>query len=308
MEIIHKREITNKNKNLIEEKSKRKNDSLNDQLFSKKKVSRNNNENINNNNNNKNDNNSIIYIKCENISNIKLNNTIVATKTHLKLNEDKKEKENKKNEKKEEKKNQKEKRLEREERKENDKEDKKDEKKENKKDKKDEKDEKKENKNIGKKDKYLSHVRLITSISKERNQPKKIDYDDNTPKLYTYISNLNKNKMNNISERINTSIDKKEDESTNKKKRNNHSLYICNSFDKEKKYKKICKSREANHQINESIINQINNYHNCSFKSINFSHSKSKKIKNLINKKVIKNHLFDYFSSESKKKKQFNNS
>ena len=191
-----------------------------------------------------------------------------------------------------------EKRLQKEEKKENDKEDKKDEKKEIKKD---EKDEKKENKIIEKKDKYLSHIRLITSISKEKNQPKKIDYDDNIPKLYTYMSNLNKNKMNNISERINTSIDKKEDESTNKK-RNNHSLYICDSYDKEKKYKKICKSRETNHLINESINNQINNYHNCSFRSINFSHSKSKKIKTLLNKKVIKNHLFHYFSSESKKK------
>ena len=264
-------------------------------------MSRNNNENINNNTNNKNENNSIIYIKCENIINIKLNNTIVATKTRLKLNEDKKEKENKKNDKKQEKKdkkNKKEKRLQKEEKKENDKEDKKDEKKEIKKD---EKDEKKENKNIEKKDKYLSHIRLITSISKEKNQPKKIDYDDNIPKLYTYMSNLNKNKMNNISERINTSIDKKEDEST-KKNRNNHSLYICDSFDKEKKYKKICKSKETNHQINESINNQFNNYHNCSFKSINFSHSKSKKIKNIINKKSLKNHLFQYFSSDSKKK------
>ena len=112
--------------------------------------------------------------------------------------------------------------------------------------------------------------------------------------------NLNKNKINNKSERKNTSIDKKEDEST-KKNRNNHSLYICDSFDKEKKYKKICKSKETNHQINESINNQFNNYHNCSFKYINFSHSKSKKIKNIINKKSLKN-LFQYFSSDSKKK------
>ena len=37
VEIIHKRERTNKNKNLIEEKSKRKNDSLNDKFFVKKK-------------------------------------------------------------------------------------------------------------------------------------------------------------------------------------------------------------------------------------------------------------------------------
>ena len=78
-------------------------------------------------------------------------------------------------------------------------------------------------------------------------------------------------------------------------------MYICDSFDKEKKYKKICKSKETNHQINESINNQFNNYHNCSFKYINFSHSKSKKIKNIINKKSLKN-LFQYFSSDSKKK------
>ena len=90
VEIIHRKERTNKNKNLIEEKSKRKNDSINDKL-SKRMISRNNNENINNNNKNENIsinnnfNNKKNKNENNNINNIKLSNTIVATKTNKRL-------------------------------------------------------------------------------------------------------------------------------------------------------------------------------------------------------------------------------
>ena len=116
------------------------------------------------------------------------------------------------------------------------------------------------------------------------------------PRLYTYKININKN--NDKKERKNSSISKKEDKTIIEKKSNHH-LHICDSVDKDKKYKKACKSKETNHQINESISNKKLN---CSFRSINYSHSKPKKLKNILNKKSLKNHLFQYFSNESKKK------
>ena len=58
----------------------------------------------------------------------------------------------------------------------------------------------------------------------------------------------------------------------------NHSLYICDSFDNDKKTKKSCYSKETNHKDNSA------QKHNYSFRSINLSHSKPKKIKIYIKK------------------------
>ena len=279
LEIIHKK--TRTNKNIIEEKSKRNNDMI---FITKEIISRNNNENENINGNNRNENISINnYINCKKEGkNNKLNNNIKGANLALKINEEKKEKgkEDKKQNKKE-----------KEEKKEDIKE------KEEKKDTKKEENEKDEKNNKEKKEeKHFTHIRLITSISKDKNKPKKIDYDDNIPKLYTYKYNINKNN-NNKTERKNSSISKKED-NTLAQKMSNHNLYICNTIDQDKKYKKVCKSKETNHEINEHISNTKLN---ISFRSINFSHSKPKKLKTILNKKSIKSHLFQYFSSESKK-------
>ena len=280
VEIIHKK--TRTNKNLIEAKSKIKNDNLKEQFISKNKLSRNNNENENINGKNTNENISInnsIYFKNETkIYNKHNNNKIIGSKINLRLVEEKKEKE--KEEKKETKKDDK---------KEKEKEEKKDIRKEEK------KDQKNEEKKNQKEDYIFTHIRLITSLSKDKNKPKKIDYEDNIPRLFTFKCNINK-KYNNT-ERKNSSISKKE--TKNLEKKNNHDLHICNSIDGDKKYKKYCKSKETNHQVNESISNKTLN---CSFRAINYSHSKPKKLKAMLNKKnILKNHLFQYFSTESKK-------
>ena len=270
VEIIHKKPRINKN--LKEAKSKRKNDTLNDTFIIKDILPKSNNENENiNNKNSINNNNNII----EKISNNKLNNTIIIdSKTDIKINVEKKEKE---------------------------KEDKKDIKKE--KDDKNEKEEKKgikneekkedKNDNIIKKEKTFTHIRLNTSIDK--NKPQKIDCDDKMASFNTFTYNSNKN---NKSERKNSSIATNEDKTLPKKK-SNYSFYISDSVDKDKKYKKFCKLKKGNHLMNESSSNKKLNY---SFKSINLSHSKPKKIKSITS---ITSHLFNYFSSESKQKIDF---
>ena len=266
VEIIHKK--TRTNKNLMEAKSKRNNDIIQDKIVSKNINSNNNNENEGVDNNNKIENISINNnINTKN--DIKNNNKIYKKfecKINIKLNEDKKDKE---------------------------KEDKNKEKEKEKEEKMEKNEEKKEKE---KEDLNLSQIRLHSSFSKDKNKQKKINYEDNMPKLYTYKTNINKN--NDKKERKNSSISKKEDKIIIEKK-GNHNLHICDSVDKDKKYKKACKSKETNHQINESISNKKLN---CSFRSINYSHSKPKKLKNILNKKSLKNHLFKYFSNESKKK------
>ena len=276
VEIIHKKARTNKN--LIETKSKRKNDNLKYQFISANKLSRSNNENENINSKNANENISInnsTYFKNEPKNYNNHNNKLIGSKINLKTVEEKeKEKEEKREIKKDDKKD-------------NEKEDKKDIniKKEEK------KDQKNEEKKNQKEENNMSYIGLITSLSKDKNKPKKINYEDNIPRLYTFQNKINQ------TERKNSSITKKEDK--NLEKKNNHNLHICNSIDKDKKYKKNCKSKETNHQVNESISNKKLN---CSFRSINYSHSKPKKLKAILNKKnILKTHLFQYFSNESKK-------
>ena len=98
VEIIHKK--TRTNKNLIEAKSKRKNDIIKESLLPKNLSRNNNNENENINSNNKNDNisfNNSLYIKNEfkNNTKLKLNNKIVSSKKDIRIEEEKKEKKEK---------------------------------------------------------------------------------------------------------------------------------------------------------------------------------------------------------------------
>ena len=60
----------------------------------------------------------------------------------------------------------------------------------------------------------------------------------------------------------------------------------------------MCKLKKGNHLMNESSSNKKLNY---SFKSINYSHSKPRKIKSISN---IKSYLFNYFSSEHESKQK----
>ena len=68
--------------------------------------------------------------------------------------------------------------------------------------------------------------------------------------------------------------------------------------------KKTSNQKEANHQVNESISNKKLN---CTFRAINYSHYKPKKLKSILNKKnILKSHLFQYFSTKSKKTNYLN--
>ena len=160
--------------------------------------------------------------------------------------------------------------------------------------KKDENEIKKENE--GKKEKNYTriHIRLSSSISKEKKVQRRLKNRDNIKLLYTYANNSNENNIN--KERKNSSKEKSIDN-----KNNNHSLYICDYFKKEKKSKKSNYSKEANHKDNMS-----EQKHNYSFRSINLSHSREKKLKLGISEKNIKNILFPHFSTTFKKKSSIN--
>ena len=153
-----------------------------------------------------------------------------------------------------------------------------------------------ENKNIQKLYSRI-HIRLSSSISKEKKDQRRLKNKDNIKLLYTYANNLNEDKIK--KERKNNS------NSNNKKKlidnkNNNHSLYICDSFDTERKNKKYF-SKNTIHK--EYLSEQKFNY---SFHSINLSHSKQKKLKLEKSEKNIKYQLFHQFSTTFQKKSSIN--
>ena len=129
------------------------------------------------------------------------------------------------------------------------------------------------------------YIRLSSSISNEKKDQRRLKNKDNIKLLYTYANKFNDNIKK---ERINTSISNEK----NNSKKNNHSLYICGSFDEEKRNKKHMYSIETSHKLNKSVQK-----HNYSFRSINLSHSKAKKLKLDISEKNIKNHLNNEFST-----------
>ncbi len=290
-EIVHKKTKANKN---LEMKTKIMNDTSNTKQT--QLILPNNNENINNNN------------KNENVSdNIGVNNLKTNIKYEIqKLNYQNKTKEKK--EKKEKNDNEKQIKLNEKKEKENKKVINKNEKELNKNNKK-ENDIKNENKEEGEKEikkeenkenkKIYSriHIRLSSSITKEKKDQRRLKNKDNIKLLYTYANNLNEDKIK--KERKNNS------NSNNKKKlidnkNNNHSLYICDSFDTERKNKKYF-SKNTIHK--EYLSEQKFNY---SFHSINLSHSKQKKLKLEKSEKNIKYQLFHQFSTTFQKKSSIN--
>ena len=288
-EIVHKK--SKANKNLKEMKTKIMNDTSNSKP--NKLILPNNNENINNNNKNENvsDN-----IKVNNLkSNIKYEIQKLNYENRIKDKKDKKERTNEKEIKKDNKKENENNKLINENKNEKDIKNIKTDNKELVKLEEENKIQKTENKNI-KKIYSRIHIKLSSSISKEKKDQRILKNKDNIKLLYTYANNLNEDKIN--KERKNNS------NSNNKRKlidnkNNNHSLYICDSFDTERKDKKYF-SKNTIHK--EYMSEQKFNY---SFHSINLSHSKQKKLKLEKSEKNIKNQLFHQFSTTFKKK-EFN--
>ena len=318
VEIINKKQKMNKN--IAEMNSKKMNDIPNK---NQSKLShRNNNENININNsknenisNNININNINTNFKIESQNELKLNKANLIAKEERKDSVEKEEKKEIKQEKESKKENNNNVKK-----KSNSKiniikekdtkiepkvEDKKDKEKEKEKEKEKKKDKEKEKEiTTDKKPEYRkveiiysrTHIRLNSSRVKEDKLQKRLKNRDNIKLLYTYSSHRKENNIK--SERKKSSLSKIKENSTDKM--TNHSLYICDSFDNDKKTKKSCYSKETNHKDNSA------QKHNYSFRSINLSHSKPKKVKIGTNKKNVKTHLFHYFSSSFKKKSSIN--
>ena len=289
-EIVHKK--SKANKNLKEMKTKIMNDTSNSKP--NKLILPNNNENINNNNKNENvsDN-----IKVNNLkSNIKYEIQKLDYENRIKDKKDKKERINEKEIKKDNKKENENNKLINENKNEKGIKNIKTDNKELVKLEDENKIKKTENKDI-KKIYSRIHIKLSSSISKEKKDQRILKNKDNIKLLYTYANNLNEDKIN--KERKNNS------NSNNKRKlidnkNNNHSLYICDSFDTERKDKKYF-SKNTIHK--EYMSEQKFNY---SFHSINLSHSKQKKLKLEKSEKNIKNQLFHQFSTTLKKKSSIN--
>jgi len=275
LEISHKKPKANKN--LVEMKAKNFNDISN--IKQNKLILRSNNENINNNN------------KNENISNnINIRNLNIVTKNEIKKinynsKEDKKENKMDKENKKEIIKNDKNTKINIR----NEKENKNENKIEEKNDKENETKKEKEEKNYKR-----IHILLSSSISKEKKAQRGLKNRDNIKLLYTYANNSNENNIN--KERKNSSNSKNKEKSIDNKL-NNHSLYICDSLNNEKKYKKSNYSKEIIHKDNMSAQK-----YNCSFRTINSSHSKPKKLKTGISEKYKKSFISSFFHYYIQKK------